>query len=76
MAHALLPTNIAPVYARAFKILTGFTIGGAVKKGNADLLHAIYDGLQAVQANGKQAATSAQYKIDTDMLVPAAIKTE
>lgn len=63
-------------YERAYKIMTGFNIGAAVKKGNADLLHAIYDGLQVMQADGKQKAIFAKYKIDTDMEVPAAVKTE
>ena len=63
-------------YDRAFKILTGFTIGAAVKKGNTDLLKAIDDGMQVMQTEGKQKAIFAKYKIDPEMIVPAAIKTE
>jgi polar amino acid transport system substrate-binding protein len=63
-------------YERAYKIMTGFTIGAAVKKGNADLLKAIDDGLTVMQADGKQQAIFAKYKVDTDMLVPAEIKTK
>ena len=63
-------------YERAYKIMTGFNIGAAVKKGNADLLHAIRDGLQVMQADGKQKAIFAKYKIDTDMEVSAVVKTE
>ena len=63
-------------YERAYKILTGFNIGAAVKKGNTDLLRVIYDGLQAMQSEDKQKAIFAKYKIDGDMQVTAAIKTE
>jgi polar amino acid transport system substrate-binding protein len=64
------------VYERAYKILTGFTIGAAVKKGNKDLLNALYDGLQAIQAEGKEKQIFTKYKIDVDMQVPAEIKVE
>ncbi len=64
------------VYQRAYKIMTGFNIGAAVKKGNADLLRAISDGLQVLQAEGKQKAIFAKYKIDAEMEIPAAVKTE
>ena len=63
-------------YVRAFKILSGMNIGAAVKKGNTDLLKAIDDGLQAVQADGQQKAIFAKYKIDADMQINATIKTE
>lgn len=63
-------------YERAYKIMTGFNIGAAVKKGNADLLKAIDDGLQVMQAEGKEKAIFAKYKIDADMQVPATVKTE
>lgn len=64
------------VYARAFKILTGFTIGAAVKNGNKDLLQAIYDGIAALQANGTQLALFKKYNIDKDLLVKAEIKLD
>ena len=63
-------------YERAYKILTGFNIGAAVKKGNADLLNAIRDGLEVIQADSQQKAIFAKYKIDADMQVPAAVRTE
>ena len=63
-------------FERAYKIMTGFNIGAAVKKGNTDLLRAIHDGLEAMQAEGKQKAIFAKYKIDAAMEVPAAVKTE
>jgi polar amino acid transport system substrate-binding protein len=64
------------LYTRAYKILTGFNIGAAVRKNDPDLLHAIYDGLQVVQSNGKEAAIFSKYKIDPEMQVPATVKTE
>ena len=63
-------------YERAYKIMTGFNIGAAVKKGNTDLLRAIHDGLEVMQAEGKQKAIFAKYKIDAEMEIPAAVKTE
>jgi polar amino acid transport system substrate-binding protein len=64
------------VYERGFKILSGFTIGAAVKKGNTDLLNALSDGMQVMQSEGKQKAIFIKYQIDPDMIVPAAVKTE
>lgn len=63
-------------YTRAYKILTGFNIGAAVKKGNTDLLNAISDGLQVMQSEGKEKTIFTKYKIDPDMQLPTAIKTE
>jgi polar amino acid transport system substrate-binding protein len=62
-------------FATAFKILTGFNIGAAVKKGNKELLQAIYDGISIMQANGTQKALFEKYKIDPDLMVKAEIKT-
>ena len=63
-------------YERAYKIMTGFNIGAAVKKGNADLLNAIRDGLEVMQADSRQKDIFAKYKIDAAMQIPAAVKTE
>ncbi len=63
-------------YERAYKILTGFNIGAAVKKGDADLLNAIRDGLEIMQADSRQKDIFAKYKIDAAMQIPAAVKTE
>ncbi len=71
-----LAADNAKAFERAYKIMTGFSIGAAVKKGNADLLRAIHDGLEAMQAEGRQKAIFAKYKIDAEMEVPAAVKTE
>lgn len=71
-----LAANNPKIYQRAYKILTGFTVGAAVKKGNKDLLQAIYDGMQIMQANGTQKKVFTKYHLDPDLAVPAAIKTE
>lgn len=75
LVNSLVDEN-PKLYALAYKIMSGFNVGAAVKKGNVDLLHAIYDGLQAVQANGTHKAILAKYKIDQDLMLAAAIKTE
>ena len=64
------------IYARAYKVLTGFLIGAAVKKGNGELLHAIEDGLTIMQANGTQKAIFEKYHIDPSLQEPVAIKTK
>lgn len=71
-----LAANNPTVYERAYKILTGFRVGAAVKKGNKDLMNAIYDGMQIMQANGTQKKVFEKYHLDPDLIVPAAIKTE
>ena len=75
LVNSLIDEN-PKLYGLAYKIVSGFNVGAAVKKGNADLLHAIYDGLQAIQANGTHKAILAKYKIDQDQLLPAEIRTE
>jgi polar amino acid transport system substrate-binding protein len=64
------------VYARAFKILSGMTIGAAVKNGNADLLKAIADGMQIMQKDGTQKKLFEKYKIDPEMVVKAEVKVD
>jgi polar amino acid transport system substrate-binding protein len=71
-----LAANNPTVYQRAYKILTGFTVGAAVKKGNSDLLKAIYDGMQIMQANGTQKTIFIKYHLDPDLQVPASIKAD
>ena len=75
MVSSLVASN-PDVYSLAYKIMTGFNIGAAVKKGNTDLLHAIYDGLRVMQTNGTQNAIFLKYHIDPDLALPAEIKTE
>jgi polar amino acid transport system substrate-binding protein len=71
-----LAANNPAIYQRAYKILTGFRVGAAVKKGNADLLKAIYDGLQIVQAKGMQKTIFVKYHLDPDLQVPATVKAD
>jgi len=71
-----LAANNPAVYQRAYKILTGFTVGAAVKKGNSDLLKAIYDGMQIMQANGTQKKIFIKYHLDPDLQVPTSIKAD
>jgi polar amino acid transport system substrate-binding protein len=75
LVNSLVDEN-PKLYGLAYKIMSGFNVGAAVKKGNVDLLHAIDDGLLAIQADGKHKAILAKYKIDTDLMIPADIKTE
>jgi polar amino acid transport system substrate-binding protein len=63
-------------FKRAFMMLSGFNIGTAVKNGNAELNQAIFDGIQIMQANGKQAELMSKYGVDPEMIVKAEIKTE
>jgi polar amino acid transport system substrate-binding protein len=75
MVDSLAASN-PTIYQRAYKILTGFKVAVGVKKGNTDLIHAIYDGLQIMQANGTQKKVFIKYHLDPDLAVPAAIMTE
>jgi polar amino acid transport system substrate-binding protein len=63
-------------YERAFAIMSGFTIGAAVKNDNDDLLKAIYDGLKVLQDNGKQKEIFVKYNVDPSLMVPTEIKKE
>jgi polar amino acid transport system substrate-binding protein len=61
-------------FSNAFKILSGFAIGVAIKKGNEDLLKAISDGLTIMQTTGKQKEIFEKYTIDPSLTVKAEIK--
>jgi polar amino acid transport system substrate-binding protein len=63
-------------YVRAFKIMTGFQVGAAVKNGNTDLLDAIHDGLQVLQATGGEKKIFEKYKIDPSLELPAEVKLD
>ncbi|WP_395689654.1 ABC transporter substrate-binding protein [Aestuariivirga sp.] len=63
-------------FKRAFMMLSGFNIGTAVKNDNKDLNQAIFDGIQIMQENGKQAELMSKYGVDPAMIVKAEIKTE
>lgn len=71
-----LATDNPADFERGFYELTGFTIGAAVKKGNHDLLNAIYEGLQVVQSDGTQKALFKKYNIDPVLLVSTKILKE
>lgn len=64
------------VYGLAFKILTGFKIGAAVKNDNDDLLRAIADGLMVAQASGEQAKFFERYIMDPELELPAEVLRE
>jgi polar amino acid transport system substrate-binding protein len=63
-------------YTRAFSIASGFEMGVGIKKGNEDLVKAIYDGLKIMQANGTQKEIFARYNTDDALQIPVVIKTE
>lgn len=63
-------------FERGFYKLTDFTIGAAVKKGNEDLLKAIYEGLQVLQADGRQVELFKKYNIDPVLLEQTKILRE
>lgn len=68
--------NEPDVYGLAFKILTGFKIGAAVKNDNDDLLQAIADGIAIAQASGEQAKIFERYIMDPDLELPAEVLRE
>lgn len=63
-------------YTRAFSIVSGFQIGVGVKKGNDDLVKAVYDGIKIMQANGTQKKIFAKYNTDAALQIPVEIKTK
>ncbi len=65
--------NEPDVYGLAFKILTGFKIGAAVKNDNDDLLQAIADGIAIAQATGEQARIFQKYIMDPELELPAEV---
>ncbi|WP_420992970.1 ABC transporter substrate-binding protein [Cupriavidus sp. 30B13] len=63
-------------YARAFSVSEGFVVGAAVAKQRQDLLHAIHDGLRAVQAAGTQKRIFQKYGVDPALETASIIKAE
>lgn len=61
------------VFERGFKIVSDFKIGVAVKKGNEDLLKAIYDAMRVLQSNGTEQQILETYKIDPSLMEPVAV---
>ncbi|MFT0862450.1 transporter substrate-binding domain-containing protein [Ancylobacter sp. G4_0304] len=66
------PTKLS----RAFGIISGFQNGVGIKKGNDELVKAIFEGLSAVQAAGGQKAIFAKYSQDEGLISPAEIRTK
>jgi polar amino acid transport system substrate-binding protein len=64
------------LYERGIKIISDFRIGVAVKKGNKDLLNAIYDALTVMNSNGEEKNIYATYKVDPSLIVTPQIMTK
>lgn len=64
------------LYERGFKIISDFRIGVAVKKGNTDLVNAIYDSMRALAADGTQKAIFTKYSVDTALIVPPELRNK
>lgn len=64
------------LYERGFKVVSDFRIGVAVKKGNKDLLTAIYDALTVMNRNGDEKNVYATYKVDPSLIVTPQIMTK
>ena len=61
-------------FQRGFKVVSDFKIGVAVKKGNDDLLKAVADAMEVLQANGTQKKIFEAYKVDPALIVPTKIQ--
>jgi polar amino acid transport system substrate-binding protein len=64
------------LYERGIKVVSDFNIGIAVKKGNDDLVKAIFDAMRALQADGTQKAVFTKYSVDTSLIIPIALRTK
>lgn len=64
------------VYERAYGVISGFQIGVAVKKGNAELAGALLDALKILQADGTQKAIFRKYGVDPALELPAELKVD
>jgi polar amino acid transport system substrate-binding protein len=74
LADSLVKDNPA-LYSRGYKIVSGFSVGAAIKKGNTDLLKLLADGLEIMQATGKQKDIAEKYAIDPTLQIAAEVKT-
>jgi polar amino acid transport system substrate-binding protein len=61
---------------RAFAFNTGIKIGVAVKKGNEELMRAVKEALEALQANGTQKALLQKNGMDPALIIPVEILRE
>src|SRR5262249_51413852 len=57
------------LYERGFKVISDFRIGVAVKKGNADLINAIYAAVRVRHKEGTQKGIFDKYAVDTTLIV-------
>ncbi|MEA2852968.1 MAG: polar amino acid transport system substrate-binding protein [Rhodospirillaceae bacterium] len=69
-----LSANNPTAFERGFKVISDFKIGVAMKKGNEDLLKALFDALTVLQADGTQKKIYEQYKLDPALILPIAIQ--
>lgn len=74
LADSLVKDNPA-LYSRGYKIVSGFSVGAAIKKGSTDLLKLLDDGLKIMQATGKQKDIAEKYAIDPTLQIAAEVKT-
>jgi len=63
-------------FERGIKVVSDFNIGVAIKKGNDDLVKAILESMQALQADGTQKAIFDKYNVDTTLIIPIALRTK
>jgi polar amino acid transport system substrate-binding protein len=61
------------LYQRAFAIMTGFKMGTAMKKGQDDLLNALFDAIKIMQTNGTEKKILTDNGMDSNLLLEAAI---
>jgi polar amino acid transport system substrate-binding protein len=59
-----------------FRIASNLKLGIAVRKDNQELLNAIYEAVQVLQANGTQAKLQTKYNIDPSLFEPTQILTQ
>ena len=69
-----LAANNPAAFERGFKVISDFKIGVAVKKGNEDLLKAVADAMEVLQADGTQKKIFEEYKVDPALIVPTKIQ--
>lgn len=60
-------------FERAFAFRTNIKIGVAVKKGNEEMVSAVKEAIQALQANGTQKALMQKNGIDPTLIVPVEV---
>jgi polar amino acid transport system substrate-binding protein len=64
------------LYMRGFKVTSGMQVGVGVKKGNADVIAAVSDGLKIMQANQTQKKVFGQYGVDPSLEMPTKLLTQ